>query len=410
MDDRNTFLRSLRPILVKNLFTWLGSSFGKEDFFTASVAFFIERNQAFRSAFLAWLQTAAKEPLDCHSFEVRIQVGYPSRFGVSILDMCLINPEIELWFEHKLGSGLGQYQGVDGEQANQLEKYLDAASRVMNGRIDGQADADWPVGGPLDNQPRVLLFYISRDGIPLVKETYGSQIHTAGTHGLVWPDSGQLRWRDFWPSAQEALSGALKGEDGEFELTLSQQFLDYWKSIPRMWIQEVFDNEWLSLLPADIPSGAIVPFDIYLDQVEQLAVGRLDWRRRVNYQGHALEFSVPTGSVDHVTFSAMRRVDDIDLPVTELGQELIRLIFRSREEASGWERPPESLDVGKWKGVAKLTRLNNRDALYVYVGVENWGSCETQEQRTAAIIGAFSAGVKMFEATTAATLSGADKL
>lgn len=395
---------------MSNLFTWLGSSFGKEDFFTASIAFFIARNSAFRRAFLVWLETVTNEPLDSHSWEVGIQTAFPSRLGTSILDMRLANPEIELWFEHKLGSGLGHYETEDGEQADQLEKYLDAASRVMNGRKNGTAEVHWPTDGPVENQPRILLFYISRDGTSLDKERYVSRLHSANTQGLVWPTSGQLRWRDFWPSAQEALAGVLEGENGEFERDLSRQFLDYWKSLPGMWLQEVFDHEWLSLLPEDIPNKEKAPFDVYLREIEKVAVSKLEWQRKVNYKGIALEFRVPTGPVDHVTFQAMRRVDDIDVPVTELGHELFRLIFRARENLSRWETPPVPLGYDKWKGTATIQRKQNREFMCIYLGVQHWNSCDTQEERTAAVTEAFGAGVKMFEISTGVSIPGAEGL
>src|SRR5690606_20990468 len=96
--------------------------FGEEDFFTASLALFIERNQEFRNAFLSWLEPHVTENLASYAWEVQIQCGLRSQFGDAILDMVLRNPRIELWFEHKVGAQLNRYTGATGEQVDQLQK------------------------------------------------------------------------------------------------------------------------------------------------------------------------------------------------------------------------------------------------------------------------------------------------
>jgi hypothetical protein len=115
---------------MSNIFKRL-ACFGEEDFFTASLALFIERDKNFRFAFLNWLQSLVNEDLTGYAWEVRIQDSRKSQYGEAILDMVLAHSQIELWFEHKVGAQLNRYASESGNEVDQLEKYLDAAARVM---------------------------------------------------------------------------------------------------------------------------------------------------------------------------------------------------------------------------------------------------------------------------------------
>ncbi len=397
---------------MNNIFNKLGASFGTEDFFTASVALFIERSPSFRRAFLSWLEAVTKEPLNKYAWQVGIQVAKPSRYGTAVLDMRLVNVEIELWFEHKVGAALGKYQTTAGEEADQLQKYLDSAARTMSGVTSSSSDVSWPINGPSPGQPRILLFYVSRDGTSINKDRYIQNLHLPGGCGLVWPESGQLRWREFWPLANRALENALKGECGEFERTLSIQFLNYWKGIPGMWLQDVFDEEWSKLLPLDsqILPGDKAPFDVYLAEVEHLAKAKLGWQRQANYKGTSLEFAVANGSFDHVSFGGVRRADEIDLPTANLGHEIVCLIFRARDIANVWPPPSPDLCFERWNGTAKTSRANNRTFMTIYVAVDKWSSYHTQVRRIREVTRAFVAGLKIFESITGASISGAEQL
>ena len=212
--------------VFKSLSRWFASS--TEDFFTASLALFIERNERFRDEFLDWLTPLVTDDLHKRNWTVSAQVWRPSCMGGAVLDMVLSSPDLELWFEHKVGSQLGKY----GEK-DQIEKYLDTANRVMLGIEDGEMPVAWPEKGPEKGYPRVVLFYIGRGPKPLDAERYSGRAYEASRpYGIV---ARTLRWRELWPKANRALADALHGEWGEFEKTLSMQFIGYWRSIPGMW-------------------------------------------------------------------------------------------------------------------------------------------------------------------------------
>jgi hypothetical protein len=71
---------------------------------------------------------------------------------------------------------------------DQIEKYLDAANRVMVGVEEGQSKVEWPAQGPKAPYPRVVLFYVTRDLKPLDASHYRGRLYTKEAHfGLVSP-------------------------------------------------------------------------------------------------------------------------------------------------------------------------------------------------------------------------------
>jgi hypothetical protein len=143
----------------------------------------------------------------------------------------------------------------------------------MSGVTSGDEDIEWPVA-PVRGHPRILLFYISRSGSPNAKARYDGKRHKPGAFGLVWPVAGQLYWKDLWPAAEGAL-GSDDGETNEFETMLQRQFLDYWKSLQRMWRPVNCDADWVALLTPG-PDGrfGIEPF---LEGVRSAATEKLGW-------------------------------------------------------------------------------------------------------------------------------------
>lgn len=173
-----------KDIEMNNLFMKLGSSFSTEDFFTACVALFVERNSSFREMFLKWLEEATGESFRGFAWRVEIQSASSSCAGAAVLDMKLRHPSIELWFEHKVDASLGCRRTPDGKEIDQIEKYLDAAARLISGITVGDQAVEWPVSGPVADQPRVLLFYISRSGQSLDRNRYEGKLYEPGGFGF----------------------------------------------------------------------------------------------------------------------------------------------------------------------------------------------------------------------------------
>jgi len=394
--------------MATNIFKRLGESFTAEDFFTGSLAVFIERNDAFREAFLKWLENACGESLCDYAWKIDIQSGSASCAGNAILDMKLRHPEIELWFEHKIGAALGRHRTSSGREIDQIEKYLDAAARVMSGIEVGDDEVDWPTTGPVEGQPRVLLFYVSRSGTLPEKVRYEGRLHEPGGYGLVWPAKGQLCWRDFWPEANLALEPVLAGESGDFERTLTQQFLRYWKALPNMWRQIDYDSDWQELLTCE--PGERYGFEPHWDGVRTLIEQTLGWSYSRGYLGSWLAYNLSSGPVDQVALDAHASLDKLSIDPSGLEKEVIQLQFRARGGSAAWAIPGKRLTYERWRGVSGIGKTKGRDFLRIYVGVAEWRNAHTQEQRTRAVTGAVIAGLKMFEQLSEEKLPGMEKL
>lgn len=391
---------------MNNIFQRLGSSFGCEDFFTAAIALFVERNPKFRDAFLTWLEQASGESLLHRNWQVEIQSGSPSCAGTAVLDMKLRHPEVELWFEHKVGAPVGKRKSAVGRDLDQLEKYLDAAARVICGLGGEQLEVEWPAV-PVAGQPRVLLFYISRGGAPLRREVYARQLHQPGSYGLVWPAAGPLRWRDFWPQAQFALEPVLQGEQGEFERTLTHQFLLYWQSLPGMWQTANTVTTWREAHTKDEQGN--FPSEPLWDGILQLAREKLGWPR---YGGYKIDhyLAVPSGPIEDVMVSALTSRSEMPVDSQGMPDEVIRLQFKLRDNSLPRPAPAQRLCFDRWRGVTALGSTRDRNVIRVFVSVLDWPDALTQDQRTRALIGSFVAGVKMFEQLTGWKLPGTEQI
>lgn len=395
---------------MSNIFQNLGSWFtsGTEDFFTASLALFLERNETFRGAFLDWLEMRVQDDLHRHRWIIKAQVQTPSNKGAAVIDMELGSPDLLLWFEHKITAGKGKYGDID-----QIEKYLDAANRVMLGIKDGNTQVKWPATGPEKGCPRVLLFYVTKDPKPLDRNRYEGRIYTPTKRfGLVWvPPEGHLRWRDFWHPAQRALDGALSGELGEFERTLSRQYLRYWKSLPGMWTHALVGSDWLELLPDQkkLPEGQSCPFDALWEEVRRLAIEQLRCQNIVPYRGYQLQLefrSEDCADVDQISVHPVIDIAKEPNRTDRLGLHALRLLFRRRDSQEWPHVRPEATFDNRWPARLRLHRVGAAYQLEILVGIHNWNECHDTMERRAAIADAFWAGIKLVKDLAGVEFSG----
>ena len=401
-----------------NVFDSYSRTYGtSEDFFTASLAMFIEGFPEFREAFVRWLEPHAPLPLAGRSWSVRAQAKRPSRFGEAYLDLVLASSDVELWLEHKTGAALGTYKTEDGEEVDQLEKYLDAA-RTATGIPMDEGDAVPPVGEDGTGRPHVLLYCIARDAKGLEKSRYGEQnlAKPGRPFGLVWVsdeeagrDDGHLRWRDFWPRAKAALDSTCRGEHGEFARTLAKQFLAYWGSLPGMSKPSGINGEWSALFERqDDGSGNLVLADLW-DQTRAIA-RRLGWSDTMqDSKGLGRYFGVPQGrGFDQVTVGAVAD------PSTDYGQlpggrtESIVISFRTGEKTPAAEDLDGKLVGGEpWGG--RIVRKDGKH-VHVVVALPNWPSELPKEAGQEWLAAAFVAGLRMFVAKTGMRIDGLDRV
>jgi hypothetical protein len=383
---------------MTNIFKQL-ACFGQEDFFTASLALFIERNESFRNAFLNWIEPHVGETLISKSWTIELQKMHRSAYGEAYLDMVLINPELELWFEHKVGAALGKYKDSDGNHVDQIEKYLDTAARVMTGIDNGEDDAPWPTDGPtVEGQGRVLLFYISRSGKQLDANRYSGRVHCTGNSGVVIPeDNTSLRWKDFYPIGKAALEESLQGNHGVFEATLTQHFIDYWTGIRGMWRQLEFSDEWLELLPNSegLSVANPAPFVNYLSEIEHEFASRLDWEIAEHWEGKTVVFRTAINTAQKVEFSGIRTIEEIPDYDPSLGNETVKITIRLDSGTTIPPRQTKTSQFENFKGLVAHKRSGNRDILYVYVGVTKWNQIHTKKWRYQQLMLAFVAGLQM---------------
>ncbi len=384
---------------MTNIFKKL-ACFGEEDFFTASLALFIERNESFRNAFLNWIEPHVGETLNSKAWTIELQKMHRSAYGDAYLDMVLVNAELELWFEHKVSAALGKYKDSDGNHVDQIEKYLDTAARVMTGIDNGQDDAPWPTAGPtVEGQGRVILFYISRSGKQLDANRYAGRIHRTGNSGVVIPeDPASLRWKDFYPLGKVALEESLQGNHDVFEATLTQQFLDYWTGIRGMWRQLEFNDKWLELLPIsdELSVANPAPFVNYLNEIEEEFAARLGWKIDEHWKGTTVVFSTPIDTAPKVEFRGISTIEEIPDYDPSLGNETVQIIIRC-DSTTIPPRQPKTSQFENFKGLVAHKRVGNQDIIDVYVGVTKWNEIHTKNWRYHQLMLAFVAGLRMAE-------------
>ena len=390
---------------MRNVFETLSEWFsgGREDFFTATLALFLERNEAFRDEFLMWLMPHMKDDLLARRWVVSAQVSYPSCKGNAVLDMVLQSRDLELWFEHKVGSSAGKYGEID-----QLEKYLDAAARVMLGNVDSKTNIQWPTNGPIDQAPRVALFFVTRDAKSLDRGRYEGRLYSGSArYGFVWPPQGHLRWRDFWVRAEGALDGVLRGGVGEYERTLAQQFLRYWRSMRGMWKNTDVSTDWTDLLPDrdELPEGQPCGFDDLWAGVRTIATERLGCSRVKGWRGYQLELSLPADAspaVDQVTVNPVHDVANQKNCSEKLGAYVLKLLFRPRKEFVWPVFRSEAVFDKRWRGTLRCHKAD----LEVLVEIADWESCRDVAKRCQSVADAFWAGLSIVHAETGVEFRG----
>jgi len=375
--------------VFKSLTKWFASS--TEDFFTASLALFIERNERFRDEFLDWLTPLVADDLHKRNWTVSAQVWRPTCKGDAYLDMVLSNPDLELWFEHKVGAQLGKYGEMD-----QIEKYLDAANRVMLGIEDGETPVAWPEKGPEKGYPRVVLFYIGRSPKPLEEQRYSGRLYEPSRPYGVVPRA--LRWREFWPKANRALEDALHGEWGEFEKALSMQFLGYWRSIPGMWTAAYIGGDWQELLPdpGGLKEGESCGFDTLWEDLVTFAKNDLGASAR-GWRGYEQNCKLPkerSADIDRIHVSPVQDVAQLRNWDERLGPYVLRLLLCPRGEIE-WPTVRHELFLDeKWAVRLRVFRSSREKQLEVLVGIPDWEKRVDAASRRAVIRDAFRQGLR----------------
>jgi len=309
--------------------------------------------------------------------------------GGAVLDMVLSSPDLELWFEHKIGAQLGKYDKKD-----QIEKYLDTANRVMLGVEEGETKVAWPEKGPEKGYPRVILFYIGRSPKPLDAQRYSGRLYEVSKpYGVV---ARTLRWRDLWPKANRALEDALHGEWGEFEKTLSMQFIGYWRSIPGMWTAAYTGGDWQELLPdwGELREGESCGFGLLWEDL--VAFVRNDLKSSpVGWLGYEQRWGVPeecSADVDQITVGAVRDVAEVRNWDERLGPYVLRVLIRRRGEPEWAAFRPELVLDEKWPIRLRLHRVKGASQLELLIGIPYWERCVDTASRRAMILKAFLKG------------------
>ncbi len=303
--------------------------------------------------------------------------------------MVLSSPDLELWFEHKVGAQLGKYGEMD-----QIEKYLDTANRVMLGIEEGETPVNWPVKGPEKGYPRVILFYIGRSPKPLDAQRYSDRMYeTSKPYGVV---ARTLRWRELWPKANRALADALHGEWGEFEKTLSMQFIGYWRSIPGMWRTAYVGGDWQELLPdlGELKEGESCGFDAIWEDLVSFVKSDLGSSAR-GWRGYEQNCKLPkerSVDIDRININPVQDVAQLRNWDERLGPYVLRLLICPRGESKWSAFRPELVLDEKWPVRLRLHRVNNADQLEVLVGIPDWERCVDTASRRAMILKAFRKG------------------
>ena len=397
---------------MANLFKRL-ACFGEEDFFTAAFALFLESNNHFRTAFLKWIESLVDESLTDYAWDIKIQETRKSQYGDAILDMALVNPKIELWFEHKVGAQLNTYSGNTGEEVDQLQKYLDAAARTMQGIKTGKQAVQWPKQ-PDDGSPRVILFFISRSGSPLDQADYEGKLYCTNGFGLAFPENNkQLRWKDFYTSGKNALSETLNGAAGVFEGQLAQHFLTYWQGIRGMWKQSTYDLDWEALIPSDDELGTtgIAGFDNYFSIIDDLIRDHFGWKKPLNYKGKSREIAIHQNNIEHLTISPVKRIED-DIPNYDkgLGKQVIRLRCRFTDDVSTSKDYPSQLWHESWMGITSTGKRDGKLLLDLYVGVKGWEEAFSDTRKSREVAHSFIAGLHMITSAAGINVEQLDQL
>jgi hypothetical protein len=236
-------------------------------------------------------------------------------------------------------------------------------------------------------------------------------LYSSGKTGLVFPENNQqLRWRDFFPLGCQALEESLHGSAGAFEATLTQQFLDYWQGIRGMWRQLEFNDAWQELLPPE--EGLSVrnpaPFVNYLNDVEDLFVSKLAWRVVEHWGGNTVVFKTPAEKIATISLSAIRSIESIPNYSSTLGTEVVVVTVRFAPEHRITQASENMARFESFRGLFAYERVNKKDVVHIYVGVNDWNGMHTKDWRYRQIVLAFIAGLHMAEQAFEIAIPGLD--
>ncbi|MCR9160824.1 MAG: hypothetical protein ACE37F_03680 [Nannocystaceae bacterium] len=249
----------------------------EEGLFTAFLVALLRRNESVRAKFLEWVETSSGlelgDPSDWDvEGEARRAVGNEFGRGDLFVDMLFSNKakQSEIWFEHKIGAGLGRY-GKNREY-DQIDKYLDAAHRRST------------------QQRRVSVLLIAARPLGLGKHQEPSAKHqTTEGVGLVWcGTSGHLFWRDFFGPAKKAVEELAPGLDRD----VAVDFIQWWSTLPHMTPVDI-PSDWAGLFPREgnkFPRSALQ--DLW--GAELVAAEEYGWRLEAQpYAGNSHTYAVP---------------------------------------------------------------------------------------------------------------------
>jgi hypothetical protein len=197
---------------------------------------------------------------------------------------------------------------------------------------------------------------------------------------------------------------------GEFEKTLTKQFISYWQSLPGMWSQDAHDiHEWQQLFKANKERD--IPFSQYWRLMETLIIEGLGWSRK-RYEERWLFFEPPGHpTVDQVAISVFDSVDGQVGWESELGKHVLYILlrFRNGEKAPSYKGKTDI--EGRWIGTLQPhTKTREREQYRVLVGIPNWDKCGDTSSRNRAVAHTVIAGLKMIAKVTQIAFDGLESV
>lgn len=338
-------------------------SLGREDFLTTSLATFFERLPNLRGAFLDWLQPHVEVPISELHWDIQCQKTYQTqKFNGARPDMVFENDQMELWFEHKLGSNQSSTSAIDGsgEEISQLAKYLRAATQYQ--RNTGRD---------------VLLFFITANRKSLPREQV-APIHNADEPvGYVWNDrTRHFLWRDFYPHLKGELL-ALENDVGarSFDAMLLNSFVTWWTRQRKLALPEVMREFY----DRDKRQGTVKILSQWISEhVSEFEESPRTWGAK----------AVVTAKPTHDAVRQIRTVPrpplakEVDWNQEDHGPHVLYCRFRLDPQAIESDLEGYWVELGDDRPCYINPWMNNGDLdIQFHVGLKGWDDYESQERR-----------------------------
>lgn len=213
-------MNEIEPI-ESNLFGFFRRGVGTENAFSAGLAYLLASEPEAQRVFLEFIAQQTGVSIDHKDgWEVRTEVERSATGQPIYVDLVLSRATpipTELWFEHKIESGLG-----DG----QLERYLEAVTRSAR-----------------QGELVVQLAFISRRRLDL-SGALAAKLQSAGGSGVRWCEAeggnrGFISWPDMLPVMQQACA--------DWDRT-NRMFIEWWSRLPNM-VAPDSASSWSDLIP-----------------------------------------------------------------------------------------------------------------------------------------------------------------